>query len=58
MTARLSEETRRRALSEIPLGRAGRAEDVAGAVMFFLGPDSAHVTGQLLAVDGGQGMGA
>ncbi len=58
MTAGLPSRIRRRALGEIPLGRAGRPEDVAFAVAFFAGPGAAHITGQSLAVDGGQGMGA
>jgi 3-oxoacyl-[acyl-carrier protein] reductase len=57
MTASLSSEIRRRALAETPLGRVAQPEDIAAAVCFFLGPDAAHVTGQSLAVDGGQGMG-
>jgi NAD(P)-dependent dehydrogenase (short-subunit alcohol dehydrogenase family) len=57
MTAGLADAQRDAALAATPLGRLGTADDVAGAVMFFLGPDAAHVTGQLLAVDGGQGMG-
>ena len=35
------------------LRRRGRAEDVANAVSFLVGPDSAFVTGQTLCVDGG-----
>ena len=58
MTAGLPARIRRRALAETPLGRAGRPEDVAAAVAFFAGPGAAHITGQSLAVDGGQGMGA
>jgi 3-oxoacyl-[acyl-carrier protein] reductase len=58
MTLRLGEEIRRKALSEIPLGRAGRPADVAAAVMFFLGNGASHITGERLAVDGGQAMGA
>lgn len=58
MTAGLPSRIRRRALAETPLGRAGRPEDVASAVAFFAGPGAAHITGQSLAVDGGQGMGA
>lgn len=57
MTAGLPERIRQRALAETPLGRAGRPEDVASAVAFFAGPGAAHITGQSLAVDGGQGMG-
>ncbi len=58
MTAGLPTRIRRRALAETPLGRVGSPEDVASAVAFFAGPGAAHITGQSLAVDGGQGMGA
>ena len=37
-----------------PLGRVGESRDVAGAVRFFLGPDSAWVTGDVFVVDGGR----
>ncbi|MFB7084794.1 SDR family NAD(P)-dependent oxidoreductase [Streptomyces sp. NPDC056296] len=39
--------------SEIPLGRIGRGEDVAAAVSFLAGPDSAYVNGVVIDVDGG-----
>jgi NAD(P)-dependent dehydrogenase (short-subunit alcohol dehydrogenase family) len=58
MTAGLPESLRRRAIAETPLGRIGRPEDVAAAVAFFAGPGAGHITGQALAVDGGQAMGA
>ena len=57
MTAGLPPEVRARALAETPLGRVGTPEDVAAAVAFLAGPGAAHITGQTLAVDGGQGMG-
>jgi NAD(P)-dependent dehydrogenase (short-subunit alcohol dehydrogenase family) len=57
MTAGLPARVRRQAIAETPLRRAGRPEDVAHAVAFFAGPASAHVTGQALAVDGGQALG-
>ncbi|MDR5699119.1 SDR family NAD(P)-dependent oxidoreductase [Agromyces aerolatus] len=37
----------------IPLGRAGAPADIASAVSFLVGPDSAYITGQSLTVDGG-----
>ncbi|GII80975.1 short-chain dehydrogenase [Sphaerisporangium rufum] len=37
----------------IPLGRLGRAEDIARAVLFLAGPDAAFITGETLNVDGG-----
>jgi gluconate 5-dehydrogenase len=43
----------RRLLERIPLGRIAEVEDVSGAVLFFLGPASSFVTGQILYVDGG-----
>lgn len=36
-----------------PLGRIGTPEDIASAVHWLLGPDSAWVTGQVIGVDGG-----
>jgi NAD(P)-dependent dehydrogenase (short-subunit alcohol dehydrogenase family) len=58
LTAALPPAVRERALAETPLKRVARPEDVAEAVLFFAGPGASHVTGQSLAVDGGQGMGA
>jgi len=40
----------------IPLGRVGRPEDVAGAVLFLASDDSSFVTGSEIFVDGGQGQ--
>jgi NAD(P)-dependent dehydrogenase (short-subunit alcohol dehydrogenase family) len=39
---------------KIPMGRVGRAEEVAGTVWFLSSDDSTFVTGQTLVVDGGQ----
>lgn len=39
--------------SLIPLGRYGKAEDIAGAVAFLAGPDASYITGTTLNVDGG-----
>lgn len=38
---------------EVPLGRLGRADEVAGVITFLLGPDSTFITGQVINVDGG-----
>jgi len=40
----------------IPLGRVGRPEDVAGAVVYFASPAADYVTGQTLSVSGGLTM--
>ncbi len=56
MTRTLPDEHRQRALAETALARLGRPEDVAAAVLFLGSSLSAHVTGQVLRVDGGQLM--
>jgi|SRR5579871_285387 len=40
----------------IPLGRLGRAEDIASAILFFSGRGGAYVTGAILPIDGGVGV--
>jgi NAD(P)-dependent dehydrogenase (short-subunit alcohol dehydrogenase family) len=39
--------------ARIPLGRIGQPQDIAAAVAFLLGEDSAYMTGQSIAVNGG-----
>ena len=40
-------------LSQVPLGRFGEAEEIAGVAAFLAGPDAAYITGATLNVDGG-----
>ena len=56
MTASLEDEVRARIIAQIPLGRAGRPEDVAAAVAFLAGQEAAFITGQVLEVHGGLGL--
>ena len=53
MTGALPEAARAALLEQISLGRLGRAEDVAGAVLYLASDLAAYVTGQVLVVDGG-----
>ena len=42
--------------ASIPMGRIGRPEDCAGAVLFLCGDGGAYITGADIAVDGGMGL--
>ena len=56
MTRTLSEPQRAALIQQIPLGRLGRAEDVAAAVAFLASPGADYVTGCTLHVNGGMHM--
>lgn len=57
MTAELSDNLRDTAKKFIPLQRLGQPEDVAAVVSFLASDDSAYVSGAVIPVDGGMGMG-
>ena len=56
MTAALSDAAKEGALAGIPLGRMGKPEDVADAVLFLVSDRASYITGQVLKVDGGMVM--
>jgi 3-oxoacyl-[acyl-carrier protein] reductase len=53
LTAGLSEDAKAENAGKTPLGRLGRAEDVANAIRFLVSDEASFVTGQVLGVDGG-----
>ena len=57
MTAELSEELVATYRQQIPVGRFGSVEDVAGTVEFLASDAAGYITGALIPVDGGLGMG-
>ncbi len=57
MTAELSEDLQTTYKSQIPLGRFCSADEVAGVVRFLASAEAAYVTGAVVPVDGGLGMG-
>lgn len=56
MTDALPEAARERLLGGIPLGRMGRPEDIASAVLYLASDEAAWVTGTTLHVNGGMAM--
>ncbi|MGW0607020.1 3-oxoacyl-[acyl-carrier-protein] reductase [Streptomyces sp. NPDC002644] len=57
MTRSLPEETRKDFLSKVPLGRYAEAEEIAGVVRFLSSDEASYITGAVIPVDGGLGMG-
>src|SRR5262245_39828345 len=56
MTAVLNDEYKNKALEQIPLGRFGKAEEMAEIALFLLSPKAQYITGQVIQVDGGLAM--
>ena len=57
MTAALPDERQAEILDQVPLKRMASPEEVASAVVFLASEDAGYVTGAVLPVDGGLGMG-
>ncbi len=57
MTASLPQQRKDAILAGVPLGRMASPEEVAGVVAFLAGDDAAYLTGAVIPVDGGLGMG-
>jgi 3-oxoacyl-[acyl-carrier protein] reductase len=57
MTAALPEDRKTAILASVPLGRMAAANEIAAAVAFMASEDAGYITGAVIPVDGGLGMG-
>ena len=57
MTAALSEEQKAEILNRVPLGRIASADEIAATVAFLASDNADYITGAVIPVDGGLGMG-
>jgi len=57
MTAELGEDLIKKYAEQIPLGRFGSVDDIAGTIEFLTSDAASYITGAVIPVDGGLGMG-
>jgi 3-oxoacyl-[acyl-carrier protein] reductase len=57
MTAELDEKRREEIAAQVPLGRFCTAEEIANVVTFLASDKASYITGAIIPVDGGLGMG-
>ncbi|MFV0534338.1 MAG: 3-oxoacyl-ACP reductase FabG [Cumulibacter sp.] len=57
MTAELSAEQQKQILSQVPLGRYADVEEIAGTAVFLGGDAAGYISGAVIPIDGGLGMG-
>jgi 3-oxoacyl-[acyl-carrier protein] reductase len=57
MSERVRSFTQDKVKALIPLGRYAQPEDIAKVVLFLASPDGDYITGQVIVVDGGLGLG-